>query len=46
MINQVYGLAVRAIISDDKGKILIIKRSTDSKTNPDKWELPGGKVNQ
>ncbi len=46
MINQVYGLAVRAIISDENGKILIIKRSTNSKTNPDKWELPGGKVNQ
>ncbi len=46
MINHVYGLAVRALISDDNGKILIIKRSTDSKTNPGKWELPGGKVDQ
>lgn len=44
MINHVYGLAVRALISDDNGKILIIKRSTDSKTNPGKWEFPGGKV--
>ncbi|HSO26401.1 MAG TPA: NUDIX domain-containing protein [Methanobacteriaceae archaeon] len=46
MINHVYGLAVRALVSDDNGKILIIKRSTDSKTNPGKWELPGGKVDQ
>ncbi|MCK9151577.1 NUDIX hydrolase [Methanobacterium alcaliphilum] len=46
MINHVYGLAVRALISDDDRKILIIKRSTDSKTNPGKWELPGGKVDQ
>jgi 8-oxo-dGTP diphosphatase len=46
MINHVFGLAVRAIISDDKDQILIIKRSIDSKTNPGKWELPGGKVDE
>ncbi|MBC7118351.1 MAG: NUDIX domain-containing protein, partial [Methanobacteriaceae archaeon] len=37
-------LAVRALIKDN-GKILIIKRSPSCKTNPLKWELPGGKVN-
>ena len=46
MIEYVFGLAVRAIITDDNGKILILKRSADSKTNPGKWELPGGKVDQ
>jgi 8-oxo-dGTP diphosphatase len=46
MINHVYGLAVRVLLTDEDGKILILKRSTDSKTNPGKWELPGGKVNQ
>ncbi len=46
MINHVYGLAVRVLLKDQYGKILILKRSTDSKTNPGKWELPGGKVNQ
>ena len=46
MINHVYGLAVRVLLNDQDGKILILKRSTDSKTNPGKWELPGGKVNQ
>lgn len=46
MINHVYGLAVRVLLVDENGKILILKRSTDSKTNPGKWELPGGKVNQ
>jgi 8-oxo-dGTP diphosphatase len=46
MINHVYGLAVRVLLTDQEGKILILKRSTDSKTNPGKWELPGGKVNQ
>ncbi|MGB9980649.1 NUDIX hydrolase [Methanobacterium sp.] len=44
MIEYVFGLAVRVLLTDEKGKILIIKRSTGSKTNPGKWELPGGKV--
>ncbi len=46
MINFVFGLSVRVFLTDDDGKILILKRSTDSKTNPGKWELPGGKVDQ
>ncbi len=46
MLEYVFGLAVRVLLTDDDGKILIIKRSTDSKTNPGKWELPGGKVDQ
>ncbi|HEY0196692.1 MAG TPA: NUDIX domain-containing protein [Methanobacterium sp.] len=46
MIEYVFGLAVRALITDEDGKILILKRSVDSKTNPGKWELPGGKVDQ
>ena len=46
MINHVYGLAVRVLLADEGGKVLILKRSTDCKTNPGKWELPGGKVNQ
>jgi 8-oxo-dGTP diphosphatase len=46
LIEYVFGLAVRALITDTDGKILILKRSVDSKTNPGKWELPGGKVDQ
>ncbi|MBM4241348.1 MAG: NUDIX domain-containing protein [Euryarchaeota archaeon] len=46
MIEYVFGLAVRVLLTDENGKVLIIKRSTDSKTNPGKWELPGGKVDQ
>ncbi|MBI5680798.1 MAG: NUDIX domain-containing protein [Methanobacterium sp.] len=46
MIEYVFGLAVRILLTDDDGKILILKRSTDSKTNSGKWELPGGKVDQ
>lgn len=46
MIEYVFGLAVRVLLTDEEGKILILKRSTDSKTNSGKWELPGGKVDQ
>lgn len=46
MIEYVFGLAVRVLLTNEDGKTLIIKRSTDSKTNPGKWELPGGKVDQ
>ena len=46
MIDYVFGLSVRVLITDEDGKVLILKRSTDSKTNPGKWELPGGKVDQ
>lgn len=46
MIEYVFGLAVRALITDENGKVLILKRSADSKTNPGRWELPGGKVDQ
>ncbi|QEF93983.1 NUDIX domain-containing protein [Methanothermobacter sp. KEPCO-1] len=44
MVGSVYILAVRAFIEDDNGRVLIIKRSENSKTNPSTWELPGGKV--
>lgn len=46
MIEYVFGLAVRVLLTNEDGKILILKRSTDSKTNSGKWELPGGKVDQ
>jgi len=46
MIDYVFGLSVRVLLTDDEGKVLILKRSTNSRTNPGKWELPGGKVDQ
>ena len=39
-----YGLTVRAVIYDDSGRILLLKRSAMSRTYPGKWEFPGGKV--
>lgn len=39
-----YGLTVRGIIRNSDGKILIVKRHPKSRTDPEMWELPGGKV--
>ena len=39
-----YGLTVRGVIKNDSGEILIVKRHPKSKTDPEMWELPGGKV--
>jgi len=44
MVGSVYILAVRAFIEDDDGRVLLIKRAADSKTNASRWELPGGKI--
>lgn len=38
-----YGLTVRGIIKNED-KILIVKRHPKSRTDPEMWELPGGKV--
>ena len=39
-----YGLTVRGVIKNDDGDILIVRRHPKSKTDPEMWELPGGKV--
>ena len=39
-----YGLTVRGIIKNSSNEILIVKRHPKSKTDPEMWELPGGKV--
>ena len=41
-----YGLTMRGIIKNDDGKILILKRHPKSRTDPNTWELPGGKVEE
>lgn len=38
-----YGLTVRGIIKNND-EILILKRHPKSRTDPEMWELPGGKV--
>ena len=41
-----YGLTMRGILKNEKGEILILKRHPKSRTDPDTWELPGGKVEE
>ena len=39
-----YGLTMRGIMKNGDGEILILKRHPKSRTDPDTWELPGGKM--
>lgn len=39
-----YGLTVRGILKNNNDEILIVKRHPKSRTDPEMWELPGGKV--
>ena len=41
-----YGLTIRGIIKNENGEILIVRRHPKSRTDPDTWELPGGKVEE
>ena len=43
-MEKTYGLTMRGILKNNENKILILKRHHKSKTNPQKWELPGGKM--
>jgi len=42
-MKKPYGLTMRGIARRNN-EILILKRHPKSRTNPNKWELPGGKV--
>jgi 8-oxo-dGTP diphosphatase len=44
MSEKPFGLAVKALLHDDRGRYLLIRRSLDSKHWPGAWDLPGGKV--
>jgi len=46
MASKTFALSVRIVLFDQQGHILVLKRSGSSKTNPGKWELPGGKIDQ
>ena len=43
-MRKPFRLSVRAVIRDENGRWLLLKRSRSSKTNSGKWELPGGKI--
>lgn len=44
VMRKPFKLSVRAVIRDENGRWLLLKRSRSSKTNSGKWELPGGKI--
>lgn len=39
-------LVNRCFVKRDDGKLLVIKRSPTDKNNAEKWEVPGGKVDE
>ena len=43
-MKRFYGPTVRGVIKNNNEEILIVKRHPKSKTDPEMWELPGGKV--
>lgn len=43
-MDMPYGLTVRGVIKNDNDDILVVKRHPKSRTDPEMWELPGGKV--
>jgi 8-oxo-dGTP diphosphatase len=44
MTLKPFALAVNLVLFDQHGHVLVLKRSSHSKTNPSKWELPGGRI--
>ncbi|AKB23913.1 GDP-mannose mannosyl hydrolase [Methanosarcina sp. MTP4] len=45
-LKKPYVISVYALIRNEKGEYLLLKRSENSRTNPGKWDLPGGKVDR
>ncbi len=43
-MEKPYGLTMRSVVKNEENKILILRRHPKSRTNPHKWELPGGKT--
>jgi len=44
-LEKPYIISVYALVLNEKGEFLLLRRSENSHTNPGKWDLPGGKVN-
>ena len=44
IMEKPYGLTMRGVVKNEDGEILVLRRHPKSKTNPHKWELPGGKI--
>lgn len=44
MSDKCFSLSIKAVIRDEHGRCLRIRRSLSSGYNAGKWDLPGGKV--
>jgi 8-oxo-dGTP diphosphatase len=44
-LEKPYIVSVYALIRNEKGEFLLLRRSENSHSNPGKWDLPGGKAN-
>ena len=45
-MKKPYGLTVRGVLKNENDEILIVKRHPKSRTDPEMWEFPGGKVEE
>jgi 8-oxo-dGTP diphosphatase len=43
-LEKPYVVSVYAVLRNEKGEFLLLKRSENSHSNPEKWDLPGGKL--
>ncbi|HOA67799.1 MAG TPA: NUDIX domain-containing protein [Methanosarcina thermophila] len=43
-LKKPYIVSVYAILRNEKGEFLLLRRSENSHSNPGKWDLPGGKL--
>jgi len=39
-----YSLSLKAVVRNEEGFVLLLRRSATSKANAGKWEFPGGKL--
>ena len=44
-LEKPYIISIYAILWNEKGEFLLLRRSQNSHSNPGKWDLPGGKLN-
>ncbi len=44
MSDKPFHLSVKVVIRDSAGQCLLLRRSKNSRGNPGKWDLPGGKI--
>jgi 8-oxo-dGTP diphosphatase len=44
-LEKPYIISIYAVLRNEKGEFLLLRRAENSHSNPGKWDLPGGKLN-